>query len=339
MAEEDGLTSIGKTKHNGPVIEVTPDYNTFTGVAGPSGSNDHEGDFVTENEDRDLNRGLEQRHISLIAIAGAIGTGLFLGLGSSIQTAGPLGALLGYATVGLIVCAVQFALGEVTAFLPVTGSFVRHAEFLVDPAMGFAIGWNIVYGNWLSIPAEISAICVLFQYWTDVNSSVWILLVIAMTFCVGIAFVRVYGEVGIYEVEKCDSIANRCVVGRVLVCSTQDHLHYLPHHPGSGHQPWRNPRSTSPWVSLLEDTRPFRGVYRHRILGQILGILGLYELRGLQLCWNRVRCHCWKGEECQILIYLQIRSHGCRRDEKPTPSDSESLQEGLLSRYVNDPLS
>ena len=105
---------------------------------------DLDGDLVTKNEDRDLSRGLHQRHISLIAIAGAVGTGLFLGLGSSIQTAGPAGALLGYATVGGIVCCVQFALGEVTALLPVTGSFVRHAEFLVDPAMGFAIGWNIV---------------------------------------------------------------------------------------------------------------------------------------------------------------------------------------------------
>jgi amino acid transporter len=120
---------------------------------------DHEGDFVTANERKDLARGLHQRHIGLIALAGAIvcfhsqsrnpeygmgwlwkGTGLFLGLGGSIQTGGPLGALLGYATIGLIVCAVQFALGEVTALLPVTGSFVRHAEFLVDPALGFAIG-------------------------------------------------------------------------------------------------------------------------------------------------------------------------------------------------------
>jgi amino acid transporter len=101
-------------------------------------------DFVTPHEERDLHRGLHQRHVSLIAIAGAIGTGLFLGLGGSIQAAGPLGALLGYATVGGIVCAVQFALGEVTALLPVTGSFVRHAEFLVDPAVGFAVGWNIV---------------------------------------------------------------------------------------------------------------------------------------------------------------------------------------------------
>lgn len=104
-------------------------------------------DFLTVNEQQDLVRGLKQRHIGLIAIAGAVGTGLFLGLGGAIQTAGPLGALLGYVTVGLIVCCVQFALGEVTALLPVTGSFVRHAEFLVDPAMGFAVGWNLVYGE------------------------------------------------------------------------------------------------------------------------------------------------------------------------------------------------
>ncbi|KAL1599245.1 hypothetical protein SLS59_006262 [Nothophoma quercina] len=156
---------------------------------------DHEGDFVTQLENNNLARGLRQRHIQMIAIAGAIGTGLFLGLGGSIQTGGPLGALLGYATVGCIVCAVQFALGEVAALLPVTGSFVRHAEFLVDPAFGFAIGLNIVYGNLLSVPAEISAICVLFQYWTDLNLAIWICIFIVLTFVVGISFVGIYGEV------------------------------------------------------------------------------------------------------------------------------------------------
>lgn len=160
-----------------------------------SWSRDHHGDFVTQTEDNNLARGLHQRHIQMIAIAGAIGTGLFLGLGGSIQTGGPVGALLGYATVGLIVCAVQFALGEVAALLPVTGSFVRHAEFLVDPAFGFAIGLNIVYGNLLSVPAEISAICVLFQYWTDLNSAVFICIFIILTFVVGISFVGIYGEV------------------------------------------------------------------------------------------------------------------------------------------------
>lgn len=136
MYESDEAAENGQ-KNAG--IDVRPSFSS------PSIAHEHENtDLVTSNEHRDLARGLHQRHISLIAIAGAIGTGLFLGLGSSIQTAGPAGALLGYTTVGLIVCAVQFALGEVTALLPVTGSFVRHAEFLCDDAMGFAIGWNIV---------------------------------------------------------------------------------------------------------------------------------------------------------------------------------------------------
>ena len=106
-----------------------------------------ESDLVTAHEDRHLKRGLAERHLSMLGIAGAIGTGLFLGLGAAVARAGPAGALLGYATIGLVVCAVQFALGEVAALLPVTGAFVRHAEFLVDPAWGFAVGWNLVYGN------------------------------------------------------------------------------------------------------------------------------------------------------------------------------------------------
>ncbi|CBQ70043.1 probable general amino acid permease [Sporisorium reilianum SRZ2] len=156
---------------------------------------DHVEGGVTATERAHLKQGLEQRHLSMIALAGSIGTGLFLSLGGSIQTGGPLGALLGYAVVGAIVCAVQFALGEVSALLPVTGSFVRHADYLIDPAWGFAVGWNLVYGNVLSIPSEISAICVLFQFWTDINSSLWIVIFILLTFAIGVVFVRAYGEV------------------------------------------------------------------------------------------------------------------------------------------------
>ncbi|KXJ86746.1 amino acid permease/ SLC12A domain-containing protein [Microdochium bolleyi] len=222
------------------------DADVHYGSAGEvsTSARDHEGDFVTRNEEEDLRRGLHQRHISLIALAGAIGTGLFLGLGSSIQTAGPLGALLAYATVGLIVCAVQFALGEVTALLPVTGSFVRHAEFLVDPALGFAIGYNIVYGNWLSIPAEISAICVLFQYWTDVNSSVWIVLVIVLTFAVGIAFIRVYGEVEFwFAIIKILLIIFLIILGLVI------NLGGIPGVPRLGFYYWQTPGPFVPFIA------------------------------------------------------------------------------------------
>ncbi|KAA8651269.1 hypothetical protein EYZ11_006775 [Aspergillus tanneri] len=152
--------------------------------------------IVHDEEAQNLSRGLHQRHTQMIAIAGAIGTGLFLGLGSSIQTGGPLGALMGYALVGLVVCAVQIALGEVSALMPVTGSFVRHVEILGDPGMAFAVGWNVVYGAFMSVPSEISAAVVLIQYWTlDVNPAVWITVLILMSASVALLSVRVYGEV------------------------------------------------------------------------------------------------------------------------------------------------
>ncbi|KAF5986154.1 general amino acid permease [Fusarium bulbicola] len=180
-------------------VKMSADILAAGGKASPSMGvetrNDNNGDLVTATEEQSLQRGLHERHLSMLGIAGAIGTGLFLGLGQSVQTGGPLGALLGYATVGLVVCAVQFALGEVAALLPVTGAFVRHAEFLVDPAWGFAIGWNLVYGNILSIPSEITAICVLFEFWTDINPSLWIMIFIVLTTVVGLCFVRVFGEV------------------------------------------------------------------------------------------------------------------------------------------------
>lgn len=197
-ADETSPFITSTARGNSPRKNVpTTSYHVSADEFEPSSSSSRNNGLVTSAEHRDLKRGLQQRHIQMIALAGAIGTGLFLGLGSSLQTGGPLGALLGYLFVGLIVCSVQFALGEVTALFPVTGSFVRHAEVLVDPALGFAIGWNIVYGNWLSIPSEISAICVLFSYWTDngVNPAVFILVFIALTFAVGIAFVGIYGEI------------------------------------------------------------------------------------------------------------------------------------------------
>lgn len=109
--------------HDGPVL-AGPESQTH-----PDGHvhadyivDDHDGDLVTAAENQDLKRGLAERHLTMLGIAGAIGTGLFLSLGGAIQTGGPLGALLGYAIVGLIVCAVQFALGEVTALLPASAS-------------------------------------------------------------------------------------------------------------------------------------------------------------------------------------------------------------------------
>ncbi|TRX93258.1 hypothetical protein FHL15_005837 [Xylaria flabelliformis] len=189
----------------------SPEYGTFDGPGRDDpGSLDANNDLVTVVEGRDLKRGLAQRHLSMLGIAGAIGTGLFLGLGSAVQTAGPLGALLGYFTVGLVVCAVQFALGEVSALLPVTGSFVRHTEFLVDPALGFAIGWNLVYGN--------------------------IFIFIVLTVVIGVAFIRVYGEVEfVFAILKILLVVFLIILGLII------DLGGIPGTPAIGGRFWRDP--------------------------------------------------------------------------------------------------
>lgn len=76
----------------------------------------------------------------MIALAGTIGTGLFLGSGRAVANAGPLGAWLGYTIIGVTVCSVVLAVAEMGALVPLSGSVVRFTEFFVDPALAFANG-------------------------------------------------------------------------------------------------------------------------------------------------------------------------------------------------------
>lgn len=160
-----------------------------------------------------------------------------------MQTGGPLGALLGYTLIGLVVCAVQFALGEVSALFPVTGSFVRHAELLVDPALGFAIGWNVVYGTYLSVPSEISAAVVLIEFWTDKYAALWITLFTIVTFLVGVVVVRAYGEVEFFFATlKILLVAGIIIMGLVI------DLGGVPGQQRIGFRYWNNP---GPFVEYL----------------------------------------------------------------------------------------
>jgi len=85
----------------------------------------------------DLKRGLKARHLSMISIAGTIGTGLFLASGTSIAQAGPLGALIAYILIGSMVYTLMGSLGEMATLMPTAGSFNTYAARFVDPALGF----------------------------------------------------------------------------------------------------------------------------------------------------------------------------------------------------------
>lgn len=102
-----------------------------------------EGHLSTPKDgDHSLHRGLSSRQISMIAIGGAIGTGLIIGTGSALARAGPASILIAYTLVGMLVFLVMAGLGEMAAWIPTAGGFSPFATRFVDPALGFALGYT-----------------------------------------------------------------------------------------------------------------------------------------------------------------------------------------------------
>ncbi|WP_368165583.1 amino acid permease [Aeromonas sp. R6-2] len=112
----------------------------------------------------ELKRGLKNRHIQLIALGGAIGTGLFLGIADTIKMAGPA-VLLGYAIGGFIAFLIMRQLGEMVVEEPVAGSFSHFAYKYWGDFAGFASGWNYWVLYVLVSMAELTAVGIYVQYW------------------------------------------------------------------------------------------------------------------------------------------------------------------------------
>ncbi|MBG9772621.1 amino acid permease [Brevibacillus laterosporus] len=131
----------------------------------------------------------------MIALGGSIGTGLFLASGGAISQAGPGGAILAYLAIGIMVYFLMTSLGEMAAFMPESGSFSTYATKFVDPALGFALGWNYWY-NWaITIAAELSAATLLMKFWfPDSSSMLWSGLFLALMFGLNYLSVKGYGE-------------------------------------------------------------------------------------------------------------------------------------------------
>ncbi|WP_066051078.1 amino acid permease [Robertmurraya korlensis] len=142
-----------------------------------------------------VKRKLKARHMTMIAIGGSIGTGIFLATGASIQTAGPGGALIAYGAIGIMVYFLMTSLGEMATFMPVSGSFSTYGSRFVDPAFGFALGWNYWF-NWaVTLAVEIVASAIIMKFWfPDVPSIVWSILFLGLIFLLNALSVKSYGE-------------------------------------------------------------------------------------------------------------------------------------------------
>lgn len=142
-----------------------------------------------------INRSLQTRHLTMIALGGSIGTGLFIASGSAISTAGPGGALVAYFVIGVMVYFLMTGLGEMATYIPVSGSFATYLDRFVDPSMGFAMGF-IYWFNWaFTVTIDISTAGLVMNYWLPhVPRWIFSAFLLVLIFLINYLSVRSYGE-------------------------------------------------------------------------------------------------------------------------------------------------
>ncbi|WP_407478817.1 amino acid permease [Elizabethkingia miricola] len=174
-----------------------------------------------ENSDKkELKRGLQNRHIQLIALGGAIGTGLFLGIGPAAVLAGP-SVILGYAMAGFIAFFIMRQLGEMVVQEPVSGSFSHFAYKYWGSFAGFASGWNYWMLYILVSMSELTAIGVYVQFWWP-EIPLWVssLFFFFVINALNLASVKVYGEAEFwFSIIKVVAIIAMILFGSYLLIS------------------------------------------------------------------------------------------------------------------------
>lgn len=170
------------------------------------------------NESSTLQRGLKNRHIQLIAMGGAIGTGLFLGSAQVIQSAGP-SIILGYAIGGLIAFLIMRQLGEMIVHEPVAGSFSHFAFKYWGKFPGFLAGWNYWILYILVAMTELTAVAKYINYWwphIPAWASVFFFFVVITL--VNLGNVKFYGESEFWlSIIKVTAIVSMIVFGLYLL--------------------------------------------------------------------------------------------------------------------------
>ena len=155
------------------------------------------GGIMSDNQQNQgtLKRTMKTRHLSMIALGGTIGTGLFVASGATVAQAGPFGALTAYAVIGLMVYFLMTSLGEMATYMPVSGSFSTFADRFVDPAFGFAMGWNYWF-NWaITVAVEAATVGVVMGYWLpNVPSWSWSALVLILITVINLMSAKSYAE-------------------------------------------------------------------------------------------------------------------------------------------------
>ncbi|SPO39016.1 probable general amino acid permease [Pseudozyma flocculosa] len=216
-------------------------------------------DFRHDYHGTGLRRELKPRHLIFISIGACIGTGIFLGVGSSLQNGGPLGLFLGFSLIASVVVCVMFMVSELVTFLPVSGGHIRLAGRFVDPALSAAMGWSYLICWTLILAAELSAAAVLISYWlpaSQVNQAVWIAVGSLVVLAVNAFGTGIFGEMEfIFASIKVITLTALIIISLVITAGGG------PQGESIGFRYWRDPGALVQYKGIPGATGRFLGFF------------------------------------------------------------------------------
>ncbi|MCX4550839.1 amino acid permease [Streptomyces sp. NBC_01387] len=159
-------------------------------------------------------RGLGARQIQMIAIGGAIGTGLFLGAGKAISKAGP-SLILAYAIAGLVIFFIMRALGELLMYRPVSGSFSEYAREFVGPFAGYVTGWTYWLFWVVTGITEVTAAATYMTFWWNIPQWLSALVFTLILYGVNLISVKLFGELEFWF----SMVKVTAIIGMILICA------------------------------------------------------------------------------------------------------------------------
>jgi amino acid transporter, AAT family len=174
---------------------------------------------MSSNE-QGMQRGLKNRHIQMIALGGAIGTGLFYGSAETIKLAGP-GITLSYLIGGLVIFLIMRMLGEMSVDEPVSGSFSHYAYKYWGEFPGFLSGWNYWFNYIVVSMAELTAVGIYMNYWfPDLPQWVTALVFLVLITTLNLISVKMFGEFEFwFAIIKVVAILGMIIFGLFLIFS------------------------------------------------------------------------------------------------------------------------
>ncbi|KAL6719457.1 amino acid transporter [Lecanora helva] len=227
------------------------DYPTGEKVVAPVNSHvgDAEyGDNFNPHQSDDLathlHRGLRARQVTMIALGGALGSGLLIGTGSALAQAGPGSIFISYTILGFVVWIVLCALGEMAAWLPLESGFTGYATRFCDPALGFSMGYTYWFKYIITTPNQLTACSLVIQYWIDrerVNPGVFIAVFLVVIIAINYLGVRYFGEIEFWL-----SSAKVLTMCGLIILSLVLMLGGGPDHDRKGFRYWNDPGAFKP---------------------------------------------------------------------------------------------